>query len=452
MRYLKLYIFLVALFVVSCESIDGNKDNLSINNYFRCSRDMECGIGRYCSEDGICSIDCTSDKDCGFLYQETNSYYCSPCGRCLKKGVKDTKCIVAKDIPCFSDSECVDKLTEGYICGASGFCVKKCSSDTDCRRLGRGWSCGDDKICIRRCYCNKDCYFFGWGYECVLPSTVDDKENCNSDNPVYGECLPREGGIDWGEHLNYEKDSYKYTGIWAWNVNYAVRTTGLPLVSQQDSVSIAYGLAKITQNSGGGIDIHLKLCSIRLKNFKEDDSNFEDIAYIVVPDSYADSIPVLVNRTAAVPPMKSGVEFSTDIIVDVRGARLPDPVNSPLPDYENMEYVYDQDRDGKPGMTVFVSGVLTGEVYNVQRWSVRYNINVIDENRMSGLIDFLSEESIVGASNKLFLTKIKVVPHYQYDRSYFRAMRINSDADCNTVIDMSKDEKSYIYFTPHYSE
>ncbi|MGB9601043.1 MAG: hypothetical protein ACPL7I_10865, partial [Myxococcota bacterium] len=121
-------------------------------------------------------------------------------------------------------------------------------------------------------------------------------------------------------------------------------------------------------------------------------------------------------------------------------------------DYENLDYVFDQDRDGHPGMTVFVSGVLTGEVYNVQRWWVRYKVIVKDIDRMSGMIDFNSEESIVGSSNKMFLTRIKVVPHPQSDRSYFRAVRLKADADCETVISLGRDPNSFIYFTPHFSE
>lgn len=448
-----LRLFILLIFFTSCEYVDGTKREFSTENYATCKQDMECGIGRYCSDDGVCSIDCVSSKDCVFyLDEDENNYECSPCGRCLKKGELDKKCIVARDIPCEDDNTCIDKISNDYICGSEGFCVKKCRKDTDCKKLGRGWLCSNENICTRRCFCDKDCYFFGWGYQCKLPEGILESDNCNSENPVSGECVPREGGIDWGTDVNYEKDSFDYTGIWGWNLNYAVRTTGLPLVSQQDSVSIAYGLAKIIQNSGGGIEINLKLCSIRLKNFKEDDSEFEDLAYIIVPDSYSDSIPILINNVESVPEMQIGSEFVSDILLDVRGAKLPDPWNTPLPDYENLNYVYDQDRDGNPGMTVFVSGVLTGEVYNVQRWWVRYNAKVKDKDRMEGLIDFSSEEAIVGSNNKMFLTKIKVVPHPQSDRSYFRAIRLANDSDCDTVLSLSKDKNSFIYFTPHFSE
>jgi len=455
MKKITLYIFSLFCFILSCESIDGKIEDLLFDNYYKCYADMECGLGRHCSDEGVCAIECTTDKDCIFSFDDEyipEGYYCSLCGRCLKKGEKDKKCIAAKDTICENDQTCKDRLSEDYFCGEDGFCIKKCTKDSDCKKLGRGWSCNETNACYRRCICNKDCYFFGWGYECKLPDGISEDKNCNLENPAYGRCVPREGGIDWGTEINYEKESFEYSGIWGWNVNYAVRTTGLPLVSQQDSVSIAYGLAKIIQNARGGISIYLKLCSIRLKNFKEDDSSFEDIAYIVVPDSYADAIPVLINNTDKIYKMEPGRSFQTDTVLDVRGARLPDPLNTPLPDYENLEYVFDQDRDQKPGMTVYVAGVLTGEVYNVQRWWVKYNVKVHDTDRLSGLIDFGSEETIVGASNKIFLTKMKVVPHHQKDRSYFRAIRLKNDADCNTVIEISKNQESFIYFTPHYSE
>ncbi len=415
--------------------------------------DMDCGKGRYCSMDGICSIDCTTDKDCHFLVRNnglTENYYCSACGRCLNKEDKDTACIVAKEILCEEDSTCQDQLSNDYFCSDEKLCVKRCSNDTSCKKIGRGWSCGNAGFCIRKCICNKDCYFFGWGYACILPDGVDEKSNCESPTPVYGKCQPREGGIDWGKDINYEKSSFSYTGIWGWNLNYAVRTTGLPLVSQQDSVSIAYGLAKIIQNSKGGITINLKLCSIRLKNFKEDDSEFEDLAYIIVPDSYADSVPIVVNNTDFI--SNENEEIISDIFLDIRGARLPDPWNTPLPDYENLLYAYDQDRDGKPGMTTFVNGILTGEVYNAQRWWVKYHIKRKDRDHLHGLIDFNSEETILGASNKILLTKIKVMRHPQNDRSYFRAQRLNDAADCNTVLELKDKDDSFIKFTPHFEE
>jgi hypothetical protein len=454
---MRIFVFLSMFLwlVIGCERIDGNRVSFSNEGYYKCIRDMECGIGRYCSNQGICSIDCVSSKDCMYIAEKEGlkgDYYCSACGRCLPVDVRDTNCIISRDVLCRDDEECRYRLSEEYSCSENGLCVKRCSDDKDCKRIGRGWSCGEKGFCSRKCICDKDCYFFGWGYKCLLPEGVDESENCNRETPIYGECVPREGGIDWGKDLNRQKTSFDYVGVWGWNINYAVRTTGLPLVSQQDSVSIAYGLAKIIQNSRNGIDIHLKLCSIRLMNFKEDDSEFEDLAYIIVPDAYSDSIPVLVNSADSVPPMKAGATFDTNIVLDIRGARLPDPWNTPLPDFENTTYAYDQDRDGKIGMTTYVNGILTGEVYNVQRWWAKYHIRVLDRDRMSGLIDFNSEESIVGASNKMFLTKINVVRHPQSDRSYFRALRLPDDTDCKTVLEMKDREDSFLKFTPHYRE
>jgi len=454
---MKIFVFLSASFLLAtgCEHIDGSKISDSSEGYYECSKDMECGIGRYCSNQGICSIDCVSSKDCMYIADKeglSNDFYCSSCGRCLPVGSRDNSCIVARDVLCQTNEECKSRLSNDYSCNENGLCVKKCSSENDCKHIGRGWSCGENGFCSRKCLCDKDCFFFGWGYECMLPEGVSESENCNSEKPIYGECVPREGGIDWGKDLNEQKPSFDYIGVWGWNVNYAVRTTGLPLVSQQDSVSIAYGLAKIIQNSKNGIDIHLKLCSIRLKNFKEDDSEFEDLAYIIVPDAYSDSIPVLINSVNSVPEMKKDSTFDTDIVLDVRGARLPDPWNTPLPDFEDTQYAYDQDRDGKIGMTTFVNGILTGEVYNTQRWWVKYHIKVLSREQMSGLIDFNSEETIVGASNKIFLTKINVVRHPQADRSYFRALRVLEDTDCKTLLEMKDREDSFLKFTPHYKE
>ncbi len=446
---IRLIIIIILLAISSCERNEGLKISDDTLGYQSCNFDMECGSGRYCDEiNKVCSIDCVSSKDCVFKLKspdDENIYECSPCGRCIEKGTKDDKCVITKDIICQTDSECQDAYKSmNYIC-RKGYCALKCNSDGDCKKVGRGFYCkSDESVCYRRCFRDLDCYLHGWQYECSLPEGVDKEKNEKAEvgKEVFGECSLREGGIDWGKENNPSKFAFKYQGIWGFMMNTAVRTLHVPLVNSQDTVSNNYILVKIVQK-GDQLVFYEKWCSIELKNFNDENPNWQDLAWMITPDQYTDNIPINIHRVMSVSEMRSGAVMETDRLLEIRGAILENPETDPLPTHYNLEdkRIIDQDRDGKPGMTNIMSGVLTGEVYNVQRWWVKYYINVVDENHLQGLLDHGSEQNIIDANPKSLIYDTESIKHPNERHSYFRALRMPDTASCADVLYEAKKVK-----------
>jgi hypothetical protein len=97
-------------------------------------------------------------------------------------------------------------------------------------------------------------------------------------------------------------------------------------------------------------------------------------------------------------------------------------------------------------MTNFMAGMLTGEIYNVQRWTCILNVNVVDDNHLMGLVEHTSEQNVVGASADTFNYTLTYIKHPQADRSFFKMMRMDDSASCNDVIAERKKAGSWLYF------
>ncbi|MBI5524877.1 MAG: hypothetical protein HY897_00935 [Deltaproteobacteria bacterium] len=415
-----------------------------------CKTDLQCGSGRYCNAGGICSVDCTAPKDCVYMLDNpasANTFECSACGRCINAGEKDESCVLVSDLACGSDSDCTEVYGDEYKCrGKNGACARVCEEDDDCRKMGRGFHCGSgDGLCYRMCTRDLDCVLHGWHLVCGLPAGLDGDTNTYLEDPVESECVPREGGVDWGANVDPEAPAAAYHGIWGMELNTAVRTFGLPLINQQDTVSNQYLLTKIMQD-GNGIVFNMKWCTLELKNFKEDDGPFTDYAWIVVPDRYADHIFIQKLHSYNVPEMAPGASFLTDRLLELRGARLANPETDKLPNWDYLVGDWDQARDAKPGMTTSMTGAIAGEFYNAQRWTLIMTVNVVDKDHIQGLIQHTSLQNMLGASKPEYVYDTTSIMHPQADRSFFKAVRLPDTASCADVDKLHKKKGSWIYF------
>ena len=97
--------------------------------------------------------------------------------------------------------------------------------------------------------------------------------------------------------------------------------------------------------------------------------------------------------------------FTQDWYTEIRGAILEDPKTDSLPVEPEDPRLVDLEGDGNPGMTIHASilGLFTGEGYAVQRYRYRLEGTVFDANTIIGLIDWTSEQSVLAATNPLFM-------------------------------------------------
>lgn len=119
----------------------------------------------------------------------------------------------------------------------------------------------------------------------------------------------------------------------------------------------------------------------------------------------------------------------------VHGARLENPEQDELPTDPADPRVFDQDEDGNPGVTVGVTilGVLSGEVYAVQRLSKHMEGAVDSSDRVKGLISWTNEQVALAASSPLLQTTGEAEVHPDAERSYFVMKRIPEHVGCQTL-------------------
>lgn len=153
------------------------------------------------------------------------------------------------------------------------------------------------------------------------------------------------------------------------------------------------------------------------------------------PDAFVDTMPPR-ERTVTLSELATGATLDGGPFVDVNGAQLDDPDNDPLPEDPEASTVYDQDRDGEPGMTILITHDLlgTGEIYAAQREWKSVTGELVSADRLEGYVDAEGEQTVLGASEAwLTLSTPAPIPDPEPTHSYFILQRIDGD-DCGTVL------------------
>jgi hypothetical protein len=419
-----------------------------------CTVALDCGAGRYCSSEGACTLECVTSADCVYYLPDVcdpNDLVCSPCGRCVAMGVIDTACLSVIDLACTSTSDCTSALGADFVC-SSGECDHVCKTDTDCLSVGRGWGCGSAGLCVRTCFRQSDCNFDGWQYECVLPPGVDAVTNAESLDPVYGQCEVSPNGLGFPPSSPSDPPSAAYQGVWGWLVTSAVQVNGIPVLTSLDSVAVQLLLVKTTWQ-GPDLTFQMKWCSDVIQNYNEEDTPPVNLEQILLPDRNVDSIVVHAIEAANVPALVTGATFpapSSGQLIDIRGAKLANDDTDPLPSYKDLTNQWDQDLDGEPGMTANATGLLSGDIYQAQRWRAVFQVVVFDQDHLGGVIPSSSDATTLGATDMTLINDAVTTQDPDQTRSYFHALRMADTASCNDVIAAGATMGGWLQFQPHY--
>lgn len=115
--------------------------------------------------------------------------------------------------------------------------------------------------------------------------------------------------------------------------------------------------------------------------------------------------------------------------VVVVGARLDNPSFDPLPRLPSDRTVFDEDRDGRPGMSVEIGGIVPGRIYVAQRSWTELSGRMVSRDGFAGQLRFGNEQVILEATSRRLShpPATRALP----SRSWFRMQRLPDDADCN---------------------
>ena len=113
---------------------------------------------------------------------------------------------------------------------------------------------------------------------------------------------------------------------------------------------------------------------------------------------------------------------------------LEDEANDPVPVDEEDPRIVDVDGDGNPGITVLVEGVISGQVYVVQRHWKELCGDVLSEDRIEGYVNWDTNQRVVGASSFVLNRTPEATPHPDWELNRFVLLRIDSALTCEDLI------------------
>jgi hypothetical protein len=212
-------------------------------------------------------------------------------------------------------------------------------------------------------------------------------------------------------------------------------------VKTQIAIGRTFFLNTITSNGKGTLTISQKACGIITK--LETPLN-----KLIVPETFVKGLEPVV-RHVTLTSDQPGTPFISDDVYEIRGARLADPPNDPLPGNETGGQALacdkapfgsecDQDGDGKPGMTNILSGALNCKIYVTQKWHAVYGGKIIDSNNIAGAVTAnFSWQTVLGSNSPLCAAPnggtapvIDKCP----ELFYFKMVRLPNDATCEDVM------------------
>jgi len=119
----------------------------------------------------------------------------------------------------------------------------------------------------------------------------------------------------------------------------------------------------------------------------------------------------------------------------VVGAELTDPAMDPLPRDSDDPRVTDPDGDGHPGITIRVEGLVSGEIYLVQRMVRGLDGELTADGRMTGHVVGTNEQQTLGASNFMLRAFTPTfVPDPSPERNWFEWAPVSDRETCADVV------------------
>ena len=224
--------------------------------------------------------------------------------------------------------------------------------------------------------------------------------------------------------LDMTTDDTSLLGFWAQQVVLA-GIAEVPVLGFQETDTVGLGLVQITE-SNGQLNYQLKNCQTRIKRP-------DDIVTTQIPDAFIQSMPI---HYRAVFVDEEQILFSR--MAELNGVRLTDPFLDELPDVHDDPRIFDQDKDDLPGVTVFVTGLISGKIYLIQR-TVTQMIGTLNGSRIAGLVDWSINERILGSDEPLLAMGAPITPNPDQSRSRFEMIRVSPELNCQELIDASAD-------------
>ncbi|MFP4597071.1 MAG: hypothetical protein ACLFVJ_02400 [Persicimonas sp.] len=213
------------------------------------------------------------------------------------------------------------------------------------------------------------------------------------------------------------------SGLWAQKV---VTTTlsDVPIIGDVTSRTVSLQLLEIHQD-GADLELTSRTCSI-------DVNSSVSVIRTEIPDRFIAAIGK-VQRPASLVEQDGGFKLVVPERVEVLGARLRQPREEYLPSDAEDPRVYDHDKDGHPGMTVRVRGMIDGELYLVHRGMDRL-VGTLDGDQVQGRVRWKQEQSVIDSTSIFLGDPPDSQAHPDASRNKFHMKRLDEASSCKAVV------------------
>jgi hypothetical protein len=211
--------------------------------------------------------------------------------------------------------------------------------------------------------------------------------------------------------------------------SYAMQSTTaatqmVPILGKMSSTTVELGLVDIAR-SGTGLSFTERGCHVTVIG--------SATAMTTVPDAIPRSVPPTVSSLELV---KNGsqVTWKKPAVAVAVGAHLANPDTDALPTTPDDPRVWDQDGDGNPGVTVMISGIVSGKIYVVQRQRAIYSGTVSGPQALSGTVSDASDQSIIGSDNSVLKQNISSTPDPDPSKNPIRFAKLTGAYTCDQLV------------------
>jgi hypothetical protein len=194
------------------------------------------------------------------------------------------------------------------------------------------------------------------------------------------------------------------SGYWRIDHRTTLRSELPVLLEEVETTIDAILLAEVTQEEGE-LWVHYEMCDVRMENAPA-------YNHTILPDSFLAALPYRTRR-AQLRDTAEGWQLLVPRQYELRGVSMDDPALDPFPLDESDHRIFDQDRDGSPGLTARLVGFPEGEVNLVQRsWDEWLGAVTLNDDggvviNVAGDIRWGDEQIIVRATNDVLLVDVK---------------------------------------------
>jgi hypothetical protein len=221
------------------------------------------------------------------------------------------------------------------------------------------------------------------------------------------------------------------TGVWAWKTvgSRLMPKTALTAEFRTRTVSILLAQQTLT---GTDLSVTAQYCD----QYNEEDPGA--VTHVTIPAAYVSTLAPF-TRTGTYLPQGDGgaATLSMPTFTEVVGAQIADPANGALPTAAADPQVVDQDGDGKPGVTIKIGGLVSGDLYVVQRQKSDLSGIATGSLRVEGHYGFTSEQVILGSTSALLQSAAsgqQAVTDPNTCASTFTMVRLGDAATCADVL------------------